>query len=336
MSTGDYVSPGNYGMWDQHMAIQWVHENIAAFGGDAKRVTIFGESAGGFSVGLQSLYPGNSGLFQRAISHSGTALSKNNTLEARYVGEILGCRRDLENEEFVGCMRYQKFEDILNATELAAVNHFDKKIHFMAVFAPVIDGEFLNADPEILLANISTAESTFFRSLDFVAGTMHTEGSLLVLNMKEFETIFNFNMSMGIPRNVVCDDVISQLVTDWFNGNVKVTEAACMKYEPKNSSQAAADIYGDLFFVAPAIKTLDSHSIINPNVSTYQFLLTRYEGHFGIGSPFPKWFTGPGHFADMVYLFQLPSELYLPGATEGDYTLSRKMITYWTNFATTG
>jgi hypothetical protein len=66
---------GNYGIWDQILAIQWVKDNIASFGGDSESITIFGESAGAFSVGILSLIPSNKGLFQRAILQSGTALS---------------------------------------------------------------------------------------------------------------------------------------------------------------------------------------------------------------------------------------------------------------------
>ncbi len=62
---------GNQGFEDQQLALRWVRENIAAFGGDPERVTIAGESAGGLSVCLHLIAPGSRGLFHRAISQSG-------------------------------------------------------------------------------------------------------------------------------------------------------------------------------------------------------------------------------------------------------------------------
>ena len=64
LSTEDEYAPGNYGLFDQYLAIKWVHDNINAFGGDPSRVTIFGQRAGGASVLYQNIYEGNKGLFQ--------------------------------------------------------------------------------------------------------------------------------------------------------------------------------------------------------------------------------------------------------------------------------
>ena len=62
-----FLTSGNFGLLDQQMALQWVQENIEAFGGDPQQVTIFGESAGGVSVNYLLLMPDSGLLFNRAI-----------------------------------------------------------------------------------------------------------------------------------------------------------------------------------------------------------------------------------------------------------------------------
>ena len=61
ISTGDDVAQGNWGFMDQVLALQWVQENIAAFGGDPNMVTLYGQSAGSSSIGLHMVSPYSDG-----------------------------------------------------------------------------------------------------------------------------------------------------------------------------------------------------------------------------------------------------------------------------------
>ena len=75
LSLDSESAPGNAGLLDQQLALQWVHQKIAAFGGDPAKVTIFGESAGAASAGFHLLSPDSADLFRRAILQSAAAIT---------------------------------------------------------------------------------------------------------------------------------------------------------------------------------------------------------------------------------------------------------------------
>lgn len=129
LSTGQDDCPGNNGLKDQVLILQWIQQNIERFGGDPKSVTVFGESAGGASGTYMMMSPltANKGLFHRVISQSGANLDSwaapahAGVAAARAVrlGEMLGCKTEKSEKQrwsrLIKCLREKAAEDITKA-----------------------------------------------------------------------------------------------------------------------------------------------------------------------------------------------------------------------------
>lgn len=138
----DYKESGYLGILDQMAALEWVQENIAAFGGDPHRVTLFGESAGSGSAALLSIVPQANKLFHRIIAESGPIQLYNTPeLTAPYAQEFLELMECKNMEELAA----KPVEEIM---EVFSNEFFERHLHEISlIFAPTCDGTFLPRQP---------------------------------------------------------------------------------------------------------------------------------------------------------------------------------------------
>ncbi|OWF34922.1 carboxylesterase 1C-like [Mizuhopecten yessoensis] len=339
---------GNYGLWDQRLALEWVHAHIANFGGNPNSVTLFGQSAGSFSVSLQSLYPKNKGLFHRVIAHSGVAeghfaIWHNAYAYAKDIGIYLGCAN---TTSYADCIRNIPAEKLLQAqNSITQPGNTGRKLHFDLSMGPVVDGDLLPQTPSELLQNKTSDSYHFFRSLDFITGNVDTEGSIFLPLLASLAKENNFNFSNGVPLDVYCNKIGPGLLAAYFEKDVNSSQAdnlLCSFYgtaDKLKQAQHTLEAYGDALYYAPSVEILRDHSEGSPASSTYQYVFRRPipDPTFTAGYP-PWWQNRSAHGAELYYLFRIHDykanrTINVPNHDDG---LQTAILKYWTNFAKTG
>ncbi|KAI1774945.1 carboxylesterase family protein [Hypoxylon cercidicola] len=156
----------NAGLRDQRLAIEWVRDNIAYFGGDPEKITISGQSSGGLAVGMQIMAYGGAkpAPFQQGICESQAlepGITANFTINAfRLVAEAAGCNAsELHTPETIACLRSLDTAAVQGAAESTYVSDIAHNIG--DIWLPVVDGDFLPEAPSMLLdtgkfANVTT------------------------------------------------------------------------------------------------------------------------------------------------------------------------------------
>ncbi|KAM4876489.1 bile salt-activated lipase [Thomomys bottae] len=325
LSTGDANLPGNYGLRDQHMAIAWVKRNIAAFGGDPDNITIFGESAGGASVSLQTLSPYNKGLIRRAISQSGVGLSPwaiqhNPLFWAEKIAKKVGCPTD-DTDRLARCLKITDPHALTMAYKLPLAG-MEYPVFLYLGFIPVVDGDFIPSDPINLYANAA--------DIDYLAGTNNMDGHL-------FATVDMPAVDKS-SKDITAEDfyrLVSGLtVTKGQRGATDTfdiyTESWTQDPSQETKKKTVVDLETDILFLVPTEVALAQHKINAKSGRTYSYLFS----HPSRMPIYPKW-MGADHADDLQYVFGKPFATPL-GYRSQDRTISKTMIAYWTNFAKSG
>jgi len=324
----DSDAPGNVGLLDQTMALEWVRDNIKNFGGDPNQVTLMGESAGANSVALHMMSPLSCGLFNRAILQSSGPtprwgfITKEEALNrsVRLAKELKCSFNRNRVEDTLKCMRDKASEDI------TALEYYvdDYSLNFFP-FVATVDETFLPISPRTLMENQD------FKDISVLIGSNANEGywSLMYL----LEEMFPNNELKMSDRNLSQEEY-EEAVNSIFS------------FYPKPMRSLIAHEYEDKFTgedkLFKALDKMTGDVDMTCNVEEFaQVLASRgnpvYRYHYNHQSsvdPWPTW-SGSKHGDEIEFSFGLPlksPELY----SAQEIKFSRDIITYWTNFAKNG
>jgi para-nitrobenzyl esterase len=309
-------SAGNMGFEDQLAALHWVQRSIAAFGGDARNVTIFGESAGGMSVCDHLLSPRSRGLFAKAIMESGPcgdaglkigpAYAQGDTFAAK-----LGCGGA---PDVIGCLRTKSTAQVLTALPPDPTFLFRKA----AFWLPVGDGVDLPAD------GTAAIRAGHFNRVPVIAGVNRDEGRLFI-------GMAAYTLGSVVPP-VTATDYPSRLAA-YFGARVgaQVLDRYPLASYP-DPGAAFGQAVGDAILACPALAGAEA---MEPFVPVHLYEFTHAPNPFVL--PMAGIDLGAFHSAELPYVFGKPT------ASSGRLTftvaeqhLSDTVVGAWTRFARTG
>ncbi|GAB1600091.1 acetylcholinesterase-like, partial [Argonauta hians] len=314
MKSPDFA--GNYGLWDQLLAIKWVHENIQYFWGDKERITLAGHNAGGADASIHFLSQHAKGLFRYAICLSGVSLSPyvfipkshDSANEARRVANVWGCNQ-------------QKIADLKKCLKLLPSSNFNSAKPYGYRFGVSFSNnsyEYIRSSPEDLLQEIRPNVEAV------LTGVTHDEGmeiffqeKILTISQLRF-LIIQLNKDIEDYPNLA--DLIIHEYLPW-NGKTN-------PYESQEAMTIAASKYwGDYMTVFPTVNMAEILSQKSSRVYFYSF--NHYSASYHLKMV--------PHGEDLYYLFGAPMTGHpLRSFTKLDEEVSKKYMSLFGSFIKTG
>ena len=332
LNTGDANSPGNYGIKDMILALQWVQNNIEFFGGNRDDVTIHGISGGGVAVHALVVSPVAAGLFHKAISQSGSlfnnwGFSRNPLASVQKLVSNLQLQVS-NNQDLMNQLRQVSTERLLNAaglTETQTPGLFEE-LNFMPSIDPINSPE-----PRIFSAPISfLVRFGNVNQVPYMVGFNSMESLYAVRDVMNPVVIERFNQNPNLlvpsewnltPNSAEALEVITAFRNLYFGGSQNITQDMPWQW---------ASYVSDREFNFGISKQARLHQL---RQSVYYFRFS-YSGALSFAQRLFGLSDLPAamHGDDAFHLFRLNLAVVPVLPNDEAFTVQRRFVRLWTNF----
>lgn len=299
----------NAGILDQALALKWIHDNIASFGGDPNNITIFGESAGAYSVVTLPVMPAAKGLFKRVIAESAPFIDArtSNKISKNLMRGLKIKKGDIDALRKIPPEKIIEVQNKITANDLLA-------------FRPMIDGKTIPIHPLKAFKNGECQDIDFMIGSNLEEAKLFTalDPSMMNLSEEEWEKrIFGFLALMGIKA-----DKSKEMVETYRMAREGIYSTA--------NKEIANAIITDMMFRISTIDLLEARS--KHQINNYNYMFTWPSPGFG-GN------LGACHAVEIPFVFNrfdIPGMDQFCGTGPEARALGEKIIDAWISFARTG